>query len=213
MSATPLMRNRIMSICGPAFGILLVYHIAFYRPLQVALRAERAKLSKIEASLARKATLEQNQAKLADAQLKIESLNQKLAEAAQTGTHLVARRDDLRNEFLRSRSPAMAMAETLALLSRYHLECLDSGPVVADNSDAVSESLQPVADLLGGSDTKKEFAGRREIKIKLRGRFQDVQSALSEMQVAPLGIFTVSLEMEVSDAYSDQRIWILTIAV
>ena len=48
--------------------------------------------------------------------------------------------------------------------------------------------LRPVADMLGGPQTTNTSV-RREMQITLRGRFQDVQAALQEMQVAPLGIF------------------------
>ena len=213
MSTDNTLRRRILAVSGPALAIVLVYHLTFYRPLQVALKLERAKLSKIEASIARKSSWEENQIKLAAAEKQIGQLNEELAEAVRSGSHLVSRRDDLRSNYLRSRSPAMVMAETLTLLNRHNLECIDSGPVSVDH-DKISEALKPVAELLGGvAPAESSLADRREMKIKLRGRFQDMQSALSEMQVAPLSIFTVSLEMEVSDAYSDQRIWILTIAV
>ncbi len=213
MSDAAPLRTRILSICGPALAIILVYHIVFYRPLQVRLNAERAKLKKIESSFARKANLEVVQAKLAAAQAEIISLTEQLEQAHQASSRLVSRRDLLRREYLDSRSPASAMAETLSLLRRYHLECIDSGPVVADTSNNVSESLKPVAELLGKVEAESQDENRREMRIRFRGRFQDVQSALQEMQVAPLGIFVVSLEMEVSDAHTDQRIWTLTIAV
>ncbi len=210
--AVPL-RNRILSICGPALAIVLVYHIVFYRPLQLTLNVERAKLKKIETSLARKTKLEAVQAKLAVAQSEIVSLTEQLEQAHQASSRLVSRRDVMRREYLDSRTPATTMAETLSLLRRYHLECIDSGPGAADKSNNLSESLQPVAEMLGKVESESQDASRREIKIRFRGRFQDVQSALQEMQVAPLGIFVVSLEMEVSDAHTDQRIWTLTIAV
>jgi len=191
---------------------VLAYHLAFYRPLQVALQAERTKLNKIEAAVARKANLEVSKTKLTAAQAEIELLASQLEAVKQSGLHLVSRRVDLRSELLESRSPALVMAEALSLLSRHDLECIDSGPVVIDREAALSASLKPVADMLGGSQAG-EIPGRREMRITIRGRFQDVQTALQEMQVAPLGIFTVSLEMDVSDETYDRHIWILTIAV
>lgn len=205
-------RKRIISIAAPAFAILIAYQLAFYRPLRVKLQAQREKLSKIETALARKVSLELSKSKLAAAQSEIALLTSQLDLIKASGSVLVSRRDDLRSELIDSRLPASVMTETLALLSRHGLECLDSGPIVTDRDATVSPALKPVADMLGGLP-KGESLGRREMRIRLRGRFQDIQSALQEMQVAPLGIFTVSLEMEVSDEHNDQHTWILIIAV
>ncbi len=212
MSSALSNRKRNISIVAPALAIFFAYHVAFYRPLQVKLQAEIEKLSKIESAVARKVNLESSKTKLAAAQAEIALLTSQLDVVNVSSSHLVSRRDDLRSELIDSRLPATVMTETLALLNRHALECLDSGPVVTDRDAAFSPALKPVADMLGGAP-KGESPGRREMRIRLRGRFQDIQSALQEMQVAPLGIFTVSLEMEVSDEHTNQHIWILTVAV
>ncbi len=212
MSVTQSPQKRLLTICGPALAIVLAYHFALDRPLKVTLEAERAKLRKLETAVGRKANLELSKTKLMAAQAEIELLASQLQDIEQSGSRLVSRRDDLRSELLESRSPALVMAETLVLLSRHDLECIDSGPVIYDRDATVSASLKPVADMLGAARVG-ELPGRREMRITFRGRFQDVQTALQEMQVAPLGIFTVSLEMEVSDEPYDRHIWILTIAV
>ena len=125
MSATPSPRHRLLSIVGPALGVLLAYHLAFYRPLKASLQAERTKLNKIEATMARKINLEANKAKLAAAQAELDLLASQLESVKQSGSHLVSRRDDMRIELLESRSPALVMAEALSLLSRHDLECID----------------------------------------------------------------------------------------
>jgi hypothetical protein len=173
------------------------------------------KLDKMEVAAARRSNSQLNAEKLTAAIANIRSLNEELNDSKQTGSLLVSRRENLRSKFLQSTSPALVMAETLALFSQHGLECIDSSPVAAqDRSDSLSESLKPVALLLGGatSDDADSF-DRREMRVTLRGRFQDMQSALREIQAAPLGIFTVSLEMDNSDVHTDRRIWILTIAV
>ncbi len=209
------LQKRVISICGPALGIAFAYSLVFYRPLQQSLNSERTKLQKLEAVAARRSTCESLAEKLATVEAEVRLLNQQINESKQVGSHLVSRRADLRSEYLQSTSPAMAMSEVLFLLKQHGLECLNSSPVAeGDNGAPLTESLKPVAVLLGdGVSQSTETINRREIRITLRGRFQDVQSALREIQVAPLGVFTVSLEMEDSDAYTDVRVWILTIAV
>jgi len=215
MSPRQALQKRILSICGPALGIVLAYNFAFYGPLQRSLKAERTKLYKMEIAGARKSNSQLIAEKLAKAEADVQSLNEQISDGKQIGSHLVSRRADLRSEFLQSTSPAIAMAETLSLLSQHNLQCVNSSPVLAqDHSAPLSESLKPVAMLLSDATSNiGDSLGRREMRVTLRGRFQDMQSALREMQAAPLGVFTVSLEMEDSDAHTDIRIWILTIAV
>ncbi len=215
MSPRQKFQKQLLSICGPALGIVLAYNFTFYGPLQRSLKAERTKLHKIETAAARRPNSELLAEKLAKAEADVQSLNNQIIDAKQIGSHLVSRRADLRSEFLQSSSPARAMAETLALLSQHGLQCINSSPVPAkDNSAPLSSSLKPVAVLLGdAASPNADSLDRREMRITLRGRFQDIQSALREIQAAPLGVFTVSLEMEDSDAHTDIRIWILTIAV
>lgn len=215
MSPRPSLRKRILSICGPALGVVLAYNFAIYGPLQRHLKAERTKLHKLEVAGARRSNSLWIAEKLSHAEAAIQSMNEQIGDAKETGCQLVSRRADLRKEFLQSFSPAIVMAETLSLLSQYGLECIDSSPVAVQVQSApIAESLKPVAVLLGeaGSEDANSF-GRREIRLTLRGRFKDMQSALREIQAAPLGIFTVSLEMDDSDVNTDIRIWILTIAV
>jgi len=209
------LQKRILSICGPVLGVVLAYNFAFYGPLQRSLKAERTKLHKIENAGARRANSQLIAEKLAKAEADIQSLNEQISDTKQIGSHLVSRRADLRSEFLQSTSPAMAMAETQSLLSQHNLQCINSSPVSAqDHSAPLSESLKPLAMLLSDATSHNtDSPGRREMRVTLRGRFQDIQSALREIQAAPLGVFTVSLEMEDSDAHTDIRMWILTIAV
>ncbi|MDX1925589.1 MAG: hypothetical protein SFV81_03670 [Pirellulaceae bacterium] len=215
MSPQPTSPKRFASVAGPALGIAIAYYFVFHSPLQRSLLAERTKLHKLETASARRAQAESLTEKLAKAESDIRLLNEQISESKEIGSHLVTRRADLRSEFLQSSSPALVMAETLALLKQHGLECLHSSPVAEQNNTApLAESLKPVAVLLGdAANSGAESLNRREMRMTLRGRFQDVQSALREIQAAPLGIFTVSLEMEDSDARTDVRIWILTIAV
>ena len=215
MSVRPTLRQRICSIGGPALMVLLAYYFALHGPLQRSLKTERTKLHKLELAGARRANSQLLTEKLAVTEADLQPLNEQLSESQKTGSHLVSRRADLRNEFLHSISPAMLMADTLALLSHHGLECIDSTAVAAqDHSVPLSESLKPVAMLLGEAASDDiDSSARREMRVTLRGRFQDVQSALREMQAAPLGVFTVSLEMEDSDVHTAIRTWILTIAV
>jgi hypothetical protein len=215
MSPRPTIQKKLASVAGPALGIAIAYNFAFHSPLQRSLVAERTKLHKLETASARRAQAESLTEKLAKAEADIRLLNEQINESKKIGSHLVSQRADLRNEYLQSSSPASVMAETLSLLNQHRLECLNSSPVAEQNNTApLTESLKPVAVLLGeAANPNADSLNRREMRITLRGRFQDVQSALREMQAAPLGIFTVSLEMEDSNARTDVRIWILTIAV
>ena len=215
MSPRVSLRKRMFAIGGPALSVLLAYSVAFYGPLQRTLKAERTKLHKMEIVGARRSNPQPLAEKLAETEAAIQSLNEQLSDSKKTGSHLVSRRTNLRHEFLHSTSPALLMVETLALLNRHGLECTSSSPVAdQDHSATFSESLKPIDMLLGGAASDEtDSLDRREMRVTLRGRFQDIQSALCEIQAAPLGIFTVSLEMEDSDVHTDIRIWILTIAV
>jgi type II secretory pathway component PulM len=215
MSPRLTSHKRILSICGPALCIALVYYFSLCSPLLRSLKAERTKLHKLEAASSRRANSESLAEKLAGAEADVRRLNEQINEAKLTGTHLVARRADLRSQHLQSNSPAMAVAETLLLLNQHGLECVSTSSVTDQTSSApLTDSLKPVAVLLGETTNHTvESINRREMRIGLRGRFQDMQSALRELLAAPLGIFTVSLEMEDSSVHTDIRMWILTIAV
>ncbi len=220
MSPRTSLRKRIFAVGGPALGVVLAYSFAFYGPLQRVLTAELTKLHKLEVVAARRPNSQLYGEKLLSVEAEVQSLREQISAAKQIGSHLVSRQANLRSEFLQSTSPAMVMAETLTLLGQHGLECIASAPVAGQYPSAsTAVSLKPVAALLntptvsGGANSDTDSIDRREMRITLRGRFQDVQSALRELQVAPLGIFTVSLEMEDSDIHTDIRIWILTIAV
>ncbi|MEL6109026.1 MAG: hypothetical protein AAFU85_23715, partial [Planctomycetota bacterium] len=68
------------------------------------------------------------------------------------------------------------------------------------------------------SAASQDLAGREVYRLKVRGRFLDLQSALRSLsteleQVLPLSLQMESLELQSSEARQSMRIWTLTIVV
>ncbi|MGN6544324.1 MAG: hypothetical protein ACTHK7_04700, partial [Aureliella sp.] len=189
------------------------YFVVFQMPLERQLAQRLAKQQKLE-EVARRRGPEAAQAaeRLAALQTEERSLVEQLETSKSVGAKLVMQRADRRAVLFQTRSPASLVSQALEVFGRHGLECLDSSPTAAGAASTGSlQSLKPVAELLGGASDVS--IGRREVRIKLAGRFGDMQAAVRAMHAALPEIFTVSLEMEAADGSTDRRVWILTISV
>lgn len=206
-------RRQIVSVIGPALCVIVIYG-TFSRPsITSKYSAERAKLAKLESTLARRGASDQGESKLARANEQLATLSEQLRLEQEQETHLVSRRSDLLGSYLHSDSPAATLSHLVSLLERNGLQCLECSSLENEKSRGQASSLKPVAELIDGTDKLDVTNPRREFRIVLRGRFAEMQSAMREIQVAPLGIFTLALEMDDSNVHTEVRRWILVIAI
>lgn len=213
MNSPQSLRQKAAVFAAPILVVAIGYALVFQRPLARELSQHLAKQHKLEEVARRsKAEMAESGQRLSALQVEERRLALELEDAKKTGARLVTQRSDRRAELFRTTSPASLVSQALEVLARHELECLDSSPIVAPAASADSlEALKPVADLLGA--TGDQDSCRRQVRIKLVGRFQDMQAAVRDMQAALPDIFTVSLEMEAADGRTDRRVWILTISV
>ena len=214
MSIKSTFGQRMLRHGGPVVGIVVLYLVVFALPLRRSLNERQAKLHKLEESVRQRASdhLARTQ-RMTALEAEQRALVSELETHKKSGAHLVTQRDDRKHQLFSTTSPAAMLARTLELLGRHRLECLDSSILARatkSQSDPL-ESLKPVADLLGVNPG--EESGRRQVRITLTGRFQDLQNAVREIQRELSGAFIVSLEMEASDAHTTRQLWNLTISV
>ncbi len=206
-------RRQFVSVIGPALCVIVIYG-TFLRPsITSKYSAERAKLVKLESTLARRGTNDRGDSKLALANEQLATLSEQLRLEQEQETHLVSRRSDLVDNYLHSEAPAATLSHLVSLLERNGLQCLECASLENEKSHGQASSLKPVAELLDSTDKSNVTNPRREFRIVLRGRFAAMQSAMREIQVAPLGILTIALEMDDSDVHTEVRKWILVIAI
>jgi hypothetical protein len=214
MSTKSTFGQRMFRYGGPVFGIVVLYLVVFALPLRRSLNERLAKHHKLEELVRQRAPDHAARTRrLAALEAEQSSLVGELETHKKSGAHLVTQRDDRKHQLFSTTSPAALLARTLELLGRHRLECLDSS-ILARATKAQGdplESLKPVADLLGVNPG--EESGRRQVRITLTGRFQDLQNAVHEIQRELSGAFIVSLEMEPSEAHTMRQLWILTLSV
>lgn len=213
MNKPSTLRQTVSWFVAPIAVIVITYAVVFQTPLERQLAQRVTKLHKLEEVFERrKAKSAVETERLAELRAAERALTHELENSKQVGAKLVTQRAYRRAELFHTTSPASLVAQTLELLARHELECLDSSPAAPTASSAASlEALGPIAELLGG--TKDQEACRREVRIKLAGRFEDIQASVREIHAALPDIFIVSLEMEVADGHTDRRTWLLTISV
>ena len=118
--------------------------------------------------------------------------------------------------------PAATMQRLTSLMESHRMLVLESQPE-AGSSHQVNEVVRPVIDLLADRKASSKLVssasdGREIYEVKIRGRFQDLQSALKSLSVdlehvVPLSLQMESLELSSSQAHQSQRIWTLKILV
>lgn len=210
-------RQKFSRILAPAVAIVVLYALVLYMPLRRELNERLSKLHKLEeVARHRAATQAPNQKQLAALEAEIRSLDGELNAARAMGAHLVTRRDDRREQVFATQSPASRLAETLRLLDRHGLVCLDStiAERAAKADDESLKALSPVASLLGA--TPGQDGGRREVRLTLSGNFARFHRAIEALGRELRGVFILSLEMQppASPLQPDgDHIWILSISV
>jgi len=140
-------------------------------------------------------------------------LEHELESLRANGAQLVTTREARRSAILRSQTPALVLSETLLLLQRNQLTCLQSTSL-ASSTQAETElpqTLKPIVELLGGLPTGGKQ--RCEVRISLLGSFANMRAAIHEINSKLPGVMIVGVEMHSSTLQSDDRLWTLIILV
>lgn len=203
--------NRWKILLGPSLAVGLCYGIVVHRPLHRSVQQERAKLQRLQ-SIAGRSNVG-TQPSLAELQAETKELQERLEATRQFSSHLVSKRADLRAEWLSSTTPASELARLLERVEKAGLSCIACEPLTAQDSGAStrSSSLQAMAEQLGASPS--DLARRREVKITLRGRFDELQQFLRQLKSEPLGLYITALDMAAGESDTRLRSWVLTISV
>jgi hypothetical protein len=208
------LRQNISRFGAPLLVIGIVYLFAFHLPGSRLLTQRLAKQHKLSELIHRRESdPEMSTERLAALQAEERSLDDELASAKQSGARLVTRRADCTAEFLSTTSPASLLSQALDSFEQHGLECVDTQPATEQaNAPANSQDpLKSVAELLG--QPSSEATRRREVRLTLRGRFDDMRRAIRELPTALPCVYIVSLEMEAAADESGQHIWTVTILV
>lgn len=210
------MRPSPILMLAPLAFVLLAYNYASNIPQQRELSARRATLNKLETSAGEVRHQHSHvMADLAKARQQEKELREQLAEARSREAQLIADRSHQLAELFRPAQPAASITQTLSLLERHQLICLDKRAAGASrgvNTATTHEVLKPIADLLGGAP--KQGSTRSEYRIKLSGRYADLRRALHELLETQSDVMPLAIEMEApEDLRTDRRTWILTLLV
>ena len=213
-SSTQTLRQRLSRLGCPAVAAVVLYAVVFAMPLRRTVTERLSKLDKLQLQVKRSSSEHSSLAQQVEAIAAEEhQLAQELRESTESGAHLVSRRADRRAQVFSPTSPASLLARTLELLDRHGLECLDSSIAerrAKPQGDSL-DALKPVADLLGV--TPGEESERREVRIKLMGRFQELQHAIRDIHHELEEVFILSLDMEPSEAHRTSHTWYLTLSL
>jgi len=209
---------------APFAAVLIVYGYLFHSPRQSELQAAKRRFNTL-ASAQQQTERELRDTLIAAAQVKRElrDVESQLQTLRSEEAAVTASRDQLRKQLNRPSRPAGTMQRVTHLMEANRLRVLASQPE-SGPANRATEVLKPVLDLLGetkprGNRADLERIGGREVyRLTLRGRFQDLRSALASLavqleHVLPLSLQLEPLELESAETRQAERIWTLTILV
>ena len=224
----------LIVMLAPVAIVLVVYSFAFYSPQQAKLRSAQTRFNALSE------THHQTEHEITDLRIELGQLKKQMREVdAQLDEHqqvqgeLSARRDQMRHELESHSLPAATMQSVTRLMEAHQLRVIESqqDPGAASQAERI---LKSVRDLLkedpipGKSDhsahhhtttgSQHKHFTREVYKLKVRGRFQDLQAALETLatqleHVLPLSLQMEPMELNSSEARQSQRNWTLTIMV
>ena len=212
-----------ITMLAPMALVLVVYSFVFYSPQQSKLRAAQTRFEKLlegqrDTEHQASSTWQQSsrlRGELRDLKAEVEKL-------AASNDRLKNDRRQLQQQLELPIRPAATMQRLTSLLESHRMLVLESQPA-AGSANRVNEIVRPVIDLLadrkaGAARVSSAADGREIYEVKLRGRFQDLQSALKTLSVdlehvVPLSLQMESLELSSSEAHQSQRVWTLKIIV
>ncbi|MEO1528862.1 MAG: hypothetical protein AAFX06_25865 [Planctomycetota bacterium] len=210
-------------LLAPVALVLAVYSFAFYGPQQSSIQAAQSRFDTLSAgNHEAEHGIVDTQRKSAKSLKEMRELKDKLESFQAQRDELITTRNRMRQQLESPSLPAATMQRVTSLMEGHRMEVLESQPD-SGGGNRIAKVVKPVRDLLMDDAGKKSPSstdlGDREVyQIKVRGRFQDLQSALRTLsteleQVLPLSLQMESLELQSSEARQSQRIWTLTILV
>ncbi|MEM9643483.1 MAG: hypothetical protein AAF989_00705 [Planctomycetota bacterium] len=237
MSRNPSESPSVIVMLAPVAIVLSVYSFAFLSPQQAKVRSTQAQydtLSKTHHESVHE--IERIRFQLGQLNKETRDVDALVEEQQQIHSELATRRSQLRHQLESHSLPAATMQRVTRLMESHRLRVMESQQ---DSSAAgqAEEALKSIRDLLKDdrSPVQSRFNSRqhshpakagpnhthfsREIyKLKIRGRFQDLQAALETLSeqlehVLPLSLQMESIELNSNEARQSLRNWTLTIMV
>ena len=212
-----------ITMLAPMALVLAIYSFAFYSPQQSKLRAAQARFEKLlEGQHDTEHQVSATWQESSRLRGELREIKAEVEQLAASNDRLQSDRRQLRQQLELPIRPAATMQRLTSLMESHRMLVLESQPE-AGSSHQVSEVVRPVIDLL--ADRKASYKlvssasdGREIYEVKIRGRFQDLKSALKSLSVdlehvVPLSLQMESLELSSSQAHQSQRIWTLKILV
>ena len=207
---------------APVALVLIVYSFLVHMPQQTKLQAVQDRYDKLVAGQHDvEHELQDAQMAIARTKRELRKIEPELADLRLHESELLTSRNRLRMQATAPSWPAATMQRVTSLMERHRLDVLESQPETAANGQA-EKVIQPLVDLLvdtrPNTQNKIELDGREIYRLKVRGRFQDLQSALNSLsrqlkQVLPLSLQMEVLELESKEIRQPERVWTLTILV
>ena len=207
---------------APVALVLIVYSFLFHSPQQSRLRSAQSRYDELLAGQHDiEHGLQDTQTALARTKRDLRKVEPRLTDLQLQESELLASRSRLRTQAIRPSWPAATMQRVTSLMEQHQLDVLESQPE-ASSTDRAEKVIKPFLNLLVDSQektqSKVDLEGREIYRLKVRGRFQDLQSALKSLSLQLEQVLPLSLQMEVLELESDEirqsaRVWTLTILV
>jgi len=211
-SATVSRLKTLARIIFPSFLIVIGYVWFCFVPSQRLIQNKRVELEKrlVSSTTSPKSSESLNgrlaftHAELSDLARESETLRKQLESQN-------AIRSQSLNDSNRASSPANAVASTLKLLRRNSLVCIDCGLIgkMPDKEERMTSSQSKAT---AAPTIPNEFRPKR-YRIRVQGRFQDLKLALRQMQEENPTILALSIDMDATNPFGDQRDWTLVILI
>lgn len=218
-----------ITMLAPMALVLAVYSFMFFSPQHSKLSSAQSRFEDLSA------THHDTEHEITDIQRQTGGIKKDLRETDSQISDLRQQRTDISTKRFRmlhqleSHSlPAAKMQIVTRLMETHRLSVIES----QKDSGAANEAekvLKSVRDLLQDdtsstksanyhSKTQHTHFAREVYKLKVRGRFQDLQAALESLaeqtqQMLPLSLQMESMELDSNEARQSKRIWTLTIMV
>lgn len=218
-----------ITMLAPMALVLAVYSFMFFSPQQSKLSSAQARFEDLsETHHDTEHEITNTQRETAGIRRDLRELDSKIGDLREQRTEIATKRFRMLHQLESHSLPAAKMQIVTRLMKTHRLSVIES----QKDSGAASQAekvLKSVRDLLQDDTSSTKSASyhskaththfaREVYKLKVRGRFQDLQAALESLaeqgqQMLPLSLQMESMELDSTEARQSQRIWTLTIMV
>ena len=203
-------RNSPILMVAPLAVVVLAYCYLYYLPQQRQIAAQVSKLEELQsaessAQAALATLITEHEEKASSA----EQFQDDLDAAKLEASALRDRKQQMRTAAGQSAEPARAVELTTELLIRHHLTVLESD--TANYHGAGGSSFSEVSKRLDAGSERTQ-SQRHICKIKIAGSFANLRNALTEL-ASDGGPTPLALKMELTDAATELRVWIVTLLI